>query len=239
MQGFPQIRMMGLTGLLVRFSNHLSDPANRAALAYRAAIEAAGWEGVVESSTALASAYLRLDPLAVDPRDIAERAATLATSRDWLTAPLPQARRLWRIPCAWHGPDLADAAACAGYGAAEARAILSAAQTRVLALGFAPGQPYLGQLGQDWDVPRQAALQTVPAGAVLLAVRQLVLFTAPGPTGWRHVGQTAFLPFQPDADVPIPLRPGDEVRFDPVTAAEIEALRAQGPMGGAVAEPLP
>jgi len=243
MAHFPQIRLMGITGVLVRFADVLSEPANRAALAYRAAVDAAGWTGVAETTTALASAFLRVDPLAVDPREIAERAQALAAAQDWTKAPLPAGRKLWRIPCAWGqslGPDMADAAAKAGMPEAEAIAALSQARTRVLTLGFAPGQPYLGELDAPWDLPRRTELQTVPRGAVLLALRQFVLFTAPGPTGWRHVGTTAFSTFRPGDAAPIPLRPGDEIMFAPVPAEEIEALVAQGDeTGGATSEPLP
>jgi allophanate hydrolase subunit 1 len=68
---------------------------------------------------------------------------------------------------------------------------------RVLAVGFAPGQPYLGPLGEEWNLPRLKALQQVPAGALVQAISQFVLFTGPAPTGWRHVGQTAFRCFRP------------------------------------------
>ena len=267
MTGFPQIRLMGITGVLIRFADRLSEPANRAALAFRAAAEAEAWPGVAETTTALASAFLRVDPLVADVRDVAERARALAHGRDWTALPLPPGRRLWRIPCAWGGsaaPDLGDAAARAGLSEAEAVAALSSARTRVLTLGFAPGQPYLGELEPAWDLPRRTELQTVPQGAVLLAVRQFVLFTAAGPTGWRHVGQTAFWTFRPDADAGsadadtdadtdadagaaagaaeagVPLRPGDEITFPAAPLeqiAEMQARRVQD--GGATAETLP
>ena len=242
MQPFPQIKLMGVTGVLVRFADRLSEPANRAALAYRAAVEAEGWSGVLETTTALASAFLRIDPISADPRDIATRAEALARGRDWTGMPLPTGRTLWRIPCAWGGrlgPDLADAAALAGLSEADAIAQLSRARTRVLTLGFAPGQPYLGELPPAWDLPRREALQNVPGRSLLLAVRQLIIFTAPAPTGWRHVGQTGFAPFAPDAPEAVPLRPGDEIEFPVASEEEIEAHLALGDgLGGAVAEPL-
>ena len=65
----------------------------------------------------------------------------------------------------------------------------------------------------------------VPAGALVLAISQLVLFTAPAPTGWRHVGQTAFRCFQPDRPAPFALTPGDEMLFDPATAQDLERIK--------------
>ncbi|MBF9033997.1 carboxyltransferase domain-containing protein [Rhodobacterales bacterium HKCCE2091] len=240
---FPLVRLMGATGVLVRFADRLSEPANRAALAYRAAAEAEGWTGVAETSTALASAFLRVDPVTADPRDVAETARALAGARDWTAEPLPKGRRVWRIPAAWGGdagPDLAEAAEAAGLSPAEAAAELSRSRTRVLALGFAPGQPYLGELPDRWNLPRRTDLTPeVPAGAILLAVRQFVLFTAPAPTGWRHVGLTAFRTFRPEAEAPIPLRPGDEIEFPDTDADRIRALIEAGdPDGGATAEAI-
>lgn len=242
MNTFPQIRIMGLSGVLIRFADRLSEPANRAALACRAAIEAEAWPGVVETTTALASTFLRIDPLAADPRELAERAEALAQARDWLAEPLPQGRRLWKIPCAWGGPlapDLEDAAAAAGLDPEAAMQLLANCRTRVLTLGFAPGQPYLGDLPEPFDLPRRSQLQEAAQGSILLAVRQLILFTAKSPTGWRVVGQTAFRNFRPETAQPIALSPGDELMFpaadpdliserlargDSDTGVEIEAL---------------
>ncbi|MEM9755758.1 MAG: carboxyltransferase domain-containing protein [Pseudomonadota bacterium] len=242
MDGFPQIRLMGVTGVLVRFADRLSEPGNRAALAYRAAAAAEGWAGVTETTCALASAYLRVDPTQVDPRDIAAEAQALAEARDWWAEPLPAGRRLWRIPTVWGGdlaPDLAQVAAAAGVTPEAALNELSSARVRVLTLGFAPGQPYLGELPAHWDVPRRKDLTPeVPAGGVLLAVRQFVLFTAPSPTGWYHVGQTAFRTFRPEAEMPVALKPGDELTF-PATTPDHLADIAGDPDGGAEVEDLP
>ena len=115
-------------------------------------------------------------------------------------------RRLWSIPCSYggdDGPQLAEAASLAGLSEAEAIAALSAARVRVLALGFAPGMPYLGILPAEWDLPRQTGLTPkVPEGALVVAVRQFVLFGTEAPTGWRQVGRTLFGCFEPGARPP-------------------------------------
>ncbi|MDK3016591.1 5-oxoprolinase subunit B family protein [Pseudodonghicola flavimaris] len=225
---FPAIRPVGLTGLLVSFSDRLEEPANRAALAFRAAVEAAAWPGVEETSTSLASSYLRFDPLILSPEALTERLRALLSTRDWRAAPLPPGRRLFRVPTLYGtdlAPQLAEAAAEAGLSPEAAIADLGATRVRVLTIGFAPGQPYLGELGTAWDLPRQSALTArVPAGALVLAVRQLTLFTAPAPTGWRHVGQTRFRCFRPEAPDPFPLSPGDEMIFAPVSRADYDRL---------------
>jgi len=239
--GFPRLAHMGLSGMLVSFGASLTEPANRAALAFRAALEREGWDGVAESSTSLASVYLRFEPLALSHGALRAKLGALLATRDWYAAPLPEGRRLWRIPTAYggeNGPQLEEAAARAGMTGAQAIADLAAAQVRVLTIGFGPGQPYLGSLPPAWDMPRQSALTAkVPQGALVVAIRQFVLFSAPNPTGWRHVGRCAFRCFRPEADDPFPLRPGDEARFVAVSAKEMENMRAAG-VDGASAEAL-
>lgn len=237
--GFPAIRTVGVDGFLVSFAGQLDERANRAALAFRAALERESWPGVAECATSLVSAFLRFDLAACDHAGLRARLDALLASRDWYDAPLPEGRRLWRVPVVFggdHGPQLAEAAKLAGQSVEDAIATLCAQPVRVQTIGFAPGQPYLGQLPQNWDIPRQTGLTPhVPEAALVVAIRQLIVFSVGTPTGWRHIGQTGLRLFRPEADDPFLLRPGDEVLFYP--AHDLDRLR-RAPDGGAVAEAL-
>ena len=239
---FPRIGRVGLDGMLVSFGDTLSEPANRAALSFRAALDRATPEGVEESATSLVSAFLRFDALRVDFEALRAEIRMLLDSRDWYAAELPGGRRLWRIPTVYGtdlGPQLAEAAEAAGMDAKAAAEQIAATRVRVQTIGFAPGQPYLGELPKAWDIPRQTDLtDRVPVGALTVAIRQLVLFSVSTPTGWRHVGQTAFRPFRPEAEAPFVLRPGDEVLFEAVDREVYERMRGEGPDGGAVSEAI-
>jgi KipI family sensor histidine kinase inhibitor len=240
---FPVISGLGVDGLLVSFADRLSEPANRAALALRHAIEREGWDGVEETATSLVSTYLRFDPASVAHASLRMRLEELLSDRDWTQADLPTGRRLWRIPTLYGtelAPQLDEAAALAGLKVVEAVRQLSETRVRVQTIGFAPGQPYLGELPEAWNIPRQTELtKAVPAGALTVAIRQIVLFSVTAPTGWRHVGQTAFRLFRPETPEPFVLRPGDEVVFDSVERAAFENLRTAGPAGGATSEVIP
>lgn len=224
MAELPSIRLVGLSGLLVQFATSMSEPANRAAIAFRAAVEAEHWPEVAETSTSLVSTFISVDLVSVAPQFMIEKLQTLLATRDWLSAPLPAGRTLWEIPTLYGtdaAPQLEEAAEAAGVTPETAIAELSTARVRVLTIGFAPGQPYTGELPAHWDIPRQQALtKSVPAGALVVAIRQLIVFTNASPTGWRHVGQTAFRNFRPQDATPIALSPGDELCFPSVTAIE-------------------
>lgn len=242
--GLPMIRDVGLTGLLVSFADRLGEPANRAALAFRAAVDAEGWDGVQETATSLTSVFLRFDPLMLDHDALRARLDALLAQADWRAASLPRGRRLWRIPAVLGGtcgPQFAEAAKAAGLDVDQALKQVAGARVRVLSIGFAPGQPYMGELPEAWDIPRMQALNPqVPEGALVVAIRQLIIFARPAPTGWRHIGQTAFRCFRPEAAQPFALRAGDEVTFRPITPDELDEIAARDTSGdgGAVAEVL-
>ncbi|MDG4650595.1 carboxyltransferase domain-containing protein [Roseibacterium sp. SDUM158017] len=237
---FPRIDWLGLDGLLVRFGEVLGEPANRAALALRHAVEREGWPGVEEVTTSLVSTYLRFDPLSVDADALRATLAELVAGRDWTRADLPGGRRLWRVPAVFGtdlAPQLEEAAALAGLTPDRAVQEIAATRLRVQTIGFAPGQPYLGELPGHWTIPRQTELTPkVRVGALCVAIRQMTLFSVSTPTGWRQVAQTALRLFRPESGTPFLLRPGDEVMFQPVAREAWDRLCAEGPDGGAVAE---
>ena len=240
----PTIQSVGLNGLLVTFGDTATDAANCAAIAFRSEIDMLGWPEIAESSSTLVSAFFQVDLSEHRFDDLKSRLGDVLAARDWSSASLPAGRVLWTIPAVFGGaraPQLTEAAEAAGRSVAEAEADLTTTRLRVLTLGFAPGQPYLGTLGEAWNIPRQVGLSpNVPAGALVAAVRQVCMFTKDTPTGWRHVGQSAFACFRPYSDTPFPLSPGDEVQFSSITEGEltrIEAHNGDG-SGGALREVL-
>ena len=237
----PTIRTVGFDGFLVTFGDGLSAPTNRAALAFRAAVDAADMDGVLETSTSLVSAYVRFDPHSVAHGRMQSQIKELLGDRDWSVEPISGVRRLWRVPVAFGGtlgPQLAEAAELAGMTEDEAVASITATRVRVQTIGFAPGMPYLGELPPAWDIPRQSQLTAeVPQGGLCVAIRQLVLFPNKTPTGWRHIGQTKVRLFRPEAEDPFVLNPGDEVEFEAVTSEALDAF-GDDPDGGAISEPL-
>ncbi|WP_340249356.1 carboxyltransferase domain-containing protein [Sulfitobacter pontiacus] len=240
MTDFPLIQTVGLSGVLVRFADTMSEPANRAALSFRAAVDAADWPEVTETSTSLVSTFLQIDLVAASVDSLLDRLHDLLATRDWYTSDLPTGRTLWHVPTVYGtdlAPQLEEAAELAGLDPDAAIAQLSQARVRVLTIGFAPGQPYMGELPQNWDIPRQQGLtKSVPAGALIVAIRQLIIFTNASPTGWRHIGQTAFKTFRPRSDTPFALSPGDELCFPSISRAEYDKITATDETGQGGAE---
>jgi KipI family sensor histidine kinase inhibitor len=234
--GFPKRANLGLSARLVSFGDVLTEPANRAALAFRAAVDREGWDGIIETTTSLTSVYIGFDPMLADHANVSARLDALLASADWYAADFPEGRIHWTLPAVFGGslaPQLDEAARLADVTPEQAVKDLTAQPVRVLTIGYAPGQPYLGTLPSNWDIPRQTEISAkVPPGALVVAIRQFVLFATEAPTGWRHIAQTAFPCFRPDSDSPFTLRPGDEIQFtaiDESTFAQVQSA----PLGGA------
>lgn len=237
---FPHVVRQGVDGCVVRFADQLTEEGNRAALAMQGALAGGAIDGVEEAASALASVYVRFGSVAALHAGMSAL-GHLLEEENFYAADLPGGRRLWTIPAAFGGeagPQLGDVAGSVGVSEKEAVQTLTGSRLRVLATGFAPGQPYLGELPEAWNLPRLSDLIDVPEGALVVAIRQVVLFANASPTGWQHVGQTAFRVYRPENGVrPFPLAPGDEVRLRQVEPSALEGLRKGD--GGATWEPLP
>jgi len=94
-QSLHAFRTVGVDGMLVSFADSLSEPANRAALTFRAALAAKAWDGVEACSTSPVSAYVRFDPLYLSHKALRAHLKWLCDSLDWYAAALPEGRKLW------------------------------------------------------------------------------------------------------------------------------------------------
>ncbi|MET0295760.1 MAG: carboxyltransferase domain-containing protein, partial [Microbacterium sp.] len=179
-------------------------------LALHAALAASRPDGVVDIVPAARTVLVRIDP----------RRIALAAARTWALAaaaddaPIEQDAREVELDVVYDGEDLADTAALLGVGPDELVRRHASARWSVAFTGFAPGFGYL--VSDDWpfDVPRLDVPRTrVPAGSVALAAGFSGAYPRETPGGWRLIGTTSAILFDPDAASPALLAPGTIVRF--------------------------
>ncbi len=236
----PQILPHGQDGILVCFDRKVTQQAGAAALTLRRDITLADLPGISEVSASLTSVLVRFDPDATTRAVLSKTLGTLLSARDWAQFDTPAPTRRWTIPVTFGGaagPQLAQSADLAGQSVEQAVSEICNTELRVLTIGYAPGQPYLGMLPDHWGFPRLPELTpAVPAGALVVAVRQLVIFTNASATGWRQIGQTAFRPFLQDRAEPLLFQQGDAVQFTTISHAEWQSLEADNAdgLGGAI-----
>ncbi|MDI5978737.1 5-oxoprolinase subunit PxpB [Amycolatopsis magusensis] len=114
----------------------------------------------------------------------------------------------------YDGADLDEVARTAGLSPAEVVDLHTGAEYTVAFTGFAPGFGYLTGLPEPLRQSRLDSPRTkVPAGSVGLAGEFTGVYPRSSPGGWRLIGHTETVLFNPRADRPALLSPGDKVRF--------------------------
>ncbi|OWT59024.1 5-oxoprolinase subunit PxpB [Candidimonas nitroreducens] len=216
--------------LILRFGSGIDPAVSRRCIAAAAALRAAGLEGVRDIVPTYNSVAVHHHPGA-DARQARalERAIDQRLQQVFGGGFEPPAARQVDIAVCYggaYGPDLPQVAEHCGLNEAEVVRLHSAATVQVLMLGFAAGAPYLGLIDPRLDIPRRSSPRvSLPAGSVAIANRQTMIYPESSPGGWHIIGASSVTLFDPHAEPPTLLAPGDSVRFVPVS--EQEFLAAQ------------
>ncbi len=185
---------------------------------------AAELPGVIEIAPALASVAVFFET----PPDLETAAETLrATLRQRKSARSKAMRpRKIDVPVCYEtefGPDLVAVAEHAKLQPNEVVKRHAAARYEVACLGFTPGFPYLDGLPARLATPRLSTPRTkVATGSVAIGGRQAGIYPLASPGGWHIVGCTPLRLFDLARPSPALFRPGDRVRFVPITREEFE-----------------
>ncbi|ALE76637.1 allophanate hydrolase [Pseudonocardia sp. EC080610-09] len=174
-----------------------------------AAVRAAGLSEVTELVPAARTVLVEVAPGAST-----ERVREVVRDADPATTP-PGTGTVHTIPVVYDGADLRLIAETAGIDVDEVVALHSGAEYTVDFCGFAPGFGYLSGLPEPLRQPRLESSRTaVPAGSVGIADVYSCVYPRRSPGGWRLIGRTDTVLFDPSAERPALLTPGDRVRFE-------------------------
>ncbi len=219
------IRPLGDLALLVNVSSEDNERAVARVEQVTRALESARIPGVQELIPAIGSlgVMFRVDARISEVQRLVEEVlAGLPSEAPALTG---QEREIPVCYGGEFGPDLSKLAQHAGLAASQAIQAHSRAQYRVLAIGFAPGFPYLGGLPENLHYPRRATPRLrVAAGSVAIGGRHTGIYPLETPGGWQIIGRTPRPLFEARAPKPAWLQRGDRVRFRPVSRSEYDEL---------------
>jgi KipI family sensor histidine kinase inhibitor len=130
---------------------------------------------------------------------------------------LPLEGRVVELPVVYGGeagPHMADVVAHTGLSVEEIVDLHSTPVYPVYALGSHPGYCYLGGMDPRIATPRrQVPVLSIPGGAVSIGGAQTGVSASDGPSGWNTIGSTAMRFFDPQAQPPALLAPGDCLRL--------------------------
>lgn len=222
----------GDAALVVEMGSGISAALNQKAVALADALAHERVPGVRDIVPTFASVTVYFDPLTTNVEALSGRLAVLAELSRAATVDEPTAIR--DIPVCYGGdlgPDLPEVGRRANVAEADVIERHSARVYRVFMLGFLPGFAYLGIVDPAIAIPRRREPRArVPAGSVAIAGELTGIYPSDSPGGWHVIGRTPVRPFVHDRTPPSLFRPGDVVRFRPITRDAFEQRDAsEGP----------
>lgn len=229
------VRPSGDSAFLIRLGAKPSRDLSLRIAALRRALLDARPPGLIDAIVGFVTLTIIYDPDTTDIRALGAFAEACFPSE--ATA----ARcRAWRIPVCYEGdyaPDLPEVAAATGLAPEEVVRLHLAPLYTVYMLGFSPGFPYLGDLDPRLVLPRRSDPRPrIPAGAVAIATGYTAIYPQETPGGWHVLGRTPVRLFDPGAEHPALLGPGDSVRFVAIGAREFDEIAARVRAGVYAAE---
>lgn len=223
----PIFRPVGDTGVMVEFGDCIDDQIHDAVLQLDAVVQQSGIDGIVENIPAYASLLVIYDPLINDfeglcvalKKCLSHKASNSLETNEWC------------IPVCYspaYGQDLRAVASMQNLTVEEVIRQHTSATYKVYMYGFAAGYAYLGGTPQSIQLPRkQAPVNNVPTGSILIAGPQALISTIEMPSGWWIIGRALKTPLQTESPQPFLFNVGDTVRFTSISEDEFTQQQAQ------------
>jgi inhibitor of KinA len=213
------------SSLLIVFGNAISPQLHARVIGAFQALRAKRDPRIRNLHPGYTSVLIDFDPLQMSHEELAEMVAQLTGAAGSESEPRSD---VVSIPVCYDvefGPDLLDLAHYAKASPEEVIRLHSSATYLVYFLGFSPGFAYMGGLPEKLHMPRLATPRGhVAGGTVGIAGSQTGVYPVDSPGGWRLIGRTPWRMFNPHADPPTRLQPGDTVRFSAIDRATFGAM---------------
>lgn len=218
---WPNFASMGDSALMVNLGEGISLDTNDQVRILSGDLMKSDWPGVREIVPTYSSIVIHYDPFILSEESLEQSIRNLMMY-DSLQS--DEGSRTVVLPTLYggeFGPDLDSVCTITGLSLEDAVRIHSGSDYRVYALGFSPGFPYLGGLSEELHCPRLDSPRTeVPMGSVAIANTQTGVYPVSSPGGWRLIGRTPIVLFDPYRTDPAIFRPGDHLRFVPIKSEE-------------------
>ncbi len=221
----PRFAPVGDSALSVEFDNVIDPGVSALVRALDLAIAASDIPGIVETVPSFRTLLIVYEPEDIEFDSLIQQLSQLISLG--LNARVTSGRS-WTVPVAYGFPDEQDfreIAAATRLTSDEIVAMHSGAVFQVYVVGFVPGLPVLGGLPAALHLSRRPDPRPdLPAGRVMIGGMQGIIVPMPMPSGYYSLGQTPLRPYQRGAVNPFLFRPGDRIRFQPITPAELDVL---------------
>ena len=221
--GFPKILPCGDSALSVEFGSVIDPLINQQVQALFSKLKSEPPLGLIDLIPTYRSLLVQYDPTVLSFKDLQKIIFSLG---DLSKSVVETVGRTVEIPVFYgkdFGPDLMEVAAFLHLTEEEVIDIHSKALYHVYMIGFTPGFPYMGGLDPRLFTPRKKVpRELVPAGTVGIADQQTGIYPLDSPGGWQLIGRTPVKIFDLNREEVFYLKPGDRVKFKPISQEEFE-----------------
>lgn len=207
MSKWPRVSPYGDRAYLVEFGDkfdpRLVERARAMALRWK-------WGPAIPAYTSLVLQYDETHDVAMADA----RVARLLRTEGSQAAAVIMSPRVIEIPVVYDGPDLADVANMSRTSVERVVELHASREYVAYFLGFMPGWAYCGPLDRRIVATRlERPRERVPAGSVAVVDGQTGVYPYQSPGGWRLIGRTSTVMFDPDRERASLIYAGARVRF--------------------------
>lgn len=219
----------GDCAVTVAFAQEIREDTNRKIRYLAKKLQNAGIHGLQETVPTYCSLTVYYEPLVLSRRKLEHQILHFLAAYQPDTA---EKNRIFQIPVCYEGefaPDMEDVCRLTGLSREQVIALHSSVDYLIYMLGFLPGFPYLGGMDPRLEVPRLDSPRTrIPAGAVGIGGKQTGVYPLASPGGWRLIGRTPAVIYDPNREKPIVYEAGDYIRFCPISTDEFRRIQESG-----------
>ncbi|GEN51580.1 5-oxoprolinase subunit PxpB [Alkalibacterium pelagium] len=223
----PSIVPAGDCALRVVFDNKIDPSINQLVNSLDKKLTELSVPGVAETIPAFRVLTVLYDPEITDLGILSEAIRQLLSDQNEMDS---REKRVVHIPVCYDrsfGPDLEELSRHSGLSIEEIIAVHSGRDYLIYMMGFLPGFAYLGGLDPSLHIPRLDTPRTsIEAGAVGIAGSQTGMYPIASPGGWRLIGSTPVILFDPNRSEPFLYEAGDYIRFEPVSREVYDQIKA-------------
>jgi len=216
----------GERSILVEWPSEINEIILQDILIFKNAIQNKFIESKIEVKSAYNSLLITYDFTIENINDKILALKSLYSSKDVIKK---TAFRLWKIPVCYDDEfalDLEEISKQKKLSKQEILKLHSGTIYTVFFIGFLPGFLYLGGLDESLYAPRKSTPRLkIDKGSVAIGGHQTGVYPIESPGGWNIIGNTPINFFNVEKDIPCFAKPGDKIKFSPISKKEYQDIK--------------